>query len=134
VELADVADEIDTPGFGAWLAQRMHARGMSQRQLAHRAGIDHSTISRLLRGRVPTLSTALALQDVLAPGWGEVPAPNAPDLHPAVLSAMLRRDGVLTNDEIDRLVCAYAALVAAHARPAGDASQGGLRVRATRMR
>jgi transcriptional regulator with XRE-family HTH domain len=134
VELADVADETDTPGFCAWLTQRMQARGMSQRQLARRAGVHHSTISRLLRGKVPTLSTALALQDVLDPAWGAVPAPNVPDLHPAVLSAMLRRDGLLTNDEIDRLVSAYAGLVAAHARPASDASQVGLRVRATRMR
>ena len=110
-----MADETRIPGFGSWLSDRMHARRMSQRQLASRSGVNHSTVSRLLRGSVPTLATALALQDALDPGSRAVAAPDS-DLHPAVLSAMLRRDGLLTNDEIDFLVSAYAGLVDAHLR------------------
>ena len=47
-----------------------------------------------------------------------MPAPDAPELHPALLSAMLRRDGLLTNDEIDQLVSTYAQLVAASSQRA----------------
>ena len=73
---------------------------MSQRQLARRAAVHPSTVSRVLRGAVPTLPTALALQDALDPSEPSAPGPDAPELHPALLSAMLRRDGFLTNDEI----------------------------------
>ena len=62
---------------------------------------------------VPTLATALALQAALDPSEPSGPAPDAPELHPALLSAMLRRDGILTNDEIDELVSTYSQLVAA---------------------
>jgi transcriptional regulator with XRE-family HTH domain len=45
--------------FGEWLSIQLKARKLSQRQLAERSGVDHSTISRLLRGsRVPSLRTA----------------------------------------------------------------------------
>jgi transcriptional regulator with XRE-family HTH domain len=86
---------------------------MSQRQLAHRAAVHPSTVSRVLRGAVPTLPTALALQDALDPSEPSGPTQDAPELHPAILSAMLRRDGFLTNDQIDQLVSLYAELVAA---------------------
>jgi transcriptional regulator with XRE-family HTH domain len=116
-----VADETNTPGFGAWVRERLHARQMSQRQLARRAAVHPSTVSRILRGAVPTLATALALEHAL--DWSELsgPAPDAPQLHPALLSAMLRRDGLLTNDEIDQLVSAYAQLIAASSQRAARA-------------
>ena len=45
----------------------MKQRGMSQRMLALRAGVSHSSVSRLLSGdRSPSLPTALALLRVLA--------------------------------------------------------------------
>ena len=54
--------------FGGWLRDMMAARRISQRVLAMRSGISHSTISRLLRGdRSPSLTTAIAILQVLAP-------------------------------------------------------------------
>lgn len=42
--------------FGQWLTRLTIARKMKQRQLARRAGVDHSSISRILReDRIPTL-------------------------------------------------------------------------------
>jgi transcriptional regulator with XRE-family HTH domain len=53
--------------FAAWLQESMKQRGMSQRMLALRAGVSHSSVSRLLSGdRSPSLPTALALLRVLA--------------------------------------------------------------------
>ena len=42
--------------FGQWLKRLTKARKMSQRHLAHMAGVDHSSISRIMReDRMPTL-------------------------------------------------------------------------------
>jgi transcriptional regulator with XRE-family HTH domain len=52
--------------FAGWLRDAMASRGMSQRMLAALSGIDHSTVSRLVKGeREPGLGTALALIRVL---------------------------------------------------------------------
>ena len=57
--------------FGGWMRDAMAERRISQRALAMRTGIDHSTISKLLaRGRVPSLSTAIAILKVLGPRSG----------------------------------------------------------------
>jgi transcriptional regulator with XRE-family HTH domain len=46
----------------------MAERGVTQRMVALRSGVSHSTISRLLdQDRRPSLSTALALLRVLGP-------------------------------------------------------------------
>jgi transcriptional regulator with XRE-family HTH domain len=48
--------------FGEWLRTQLKAKKMSQRQLAQQSGVDHSTISRLIRGdRMPSLGTATKL-------------------------------------------------------------------------
>ena len=48
--------------FNEWLRSQLRVKKMSQRQLAMQAGVDHSTISRLLRGdRTPSLGTATKL-------------------------------------------------------------------------
>jgi transcriptional regulator with XRE-family HTH domain len=53
--------------FDRWLQDQLKARKLTQRQLAQRSGVDHSTVSRLLRGRrMPTLRTA----ELLARGLG----------------------------------------------------------------
>src|SRR6476646_5392980 len=45
-----------------WLRAQLKAKKMSQRQLAQQSGVDHSTISRLVRGdRTPSLGTATKL-------------------------------------------------------------------------
>lgn len=52
--------------FPAWLAAELLRRRMSQRVLALRCGIDHSTISRVVSGeRAPLLVTARALLEGL---------------------------------------------------------------------
>ena len=52
----------DHRGFNEWLRAQLKAKRMSQRQLAQQAGVDHSTISRLIRGdRTPSLGTATKL-------------------------------------------------------------------------
>lgn len=49
-------------GFNEWLRSQLRVKKMSQRQLAMQAGVDHSTISRLIRGdRTPSLGTATKL-------------------------------------------------------------------------
>jgi ribosome-binding protein aMBF1 (putative translation factor) len=53
--------------FGGWLQDAMKTRGISQRVLAMRSGIDHSTISRIAKGRTPSSPTAVALLSVLLP-------------------------------------------------------------------
>ena len=48
--------------FNDWLKIQLKAKKMSQRQLAQQSGVDHSTISRLIRGdRMPSLGTATKL-------------------------------------------------------------------------
>jgi DNA-binding XRE family transcriptional regulator len=54
-----------------WLRARMSARRMTQRMLGARSGVEHSTISRLLKGeREPSHETVVALYAVLE---GECP-------------------------------------------------------------
>ena len=66
----DQSGEIDDPSmtrtngraFNEWLRAQLKAKKMSQRQLAQQSGVDHSTISRLVRGdRMPSLGTATKL-------------------------------------------------------------------------
>ena len=48
--------------FNEWLRAQLKIKKMSQRQLAQQSGVDHSTISRLIRGdRMPSLGTATKL-------------------------------------------------------------------------
>ena len=57
--------------FGGWMRDAMAERRISQRALAMRTGINHSTISRLLaHSHVPSLSTAIAIIKILGPRPG----------------------------------------------------------------
>lgn len=48
--------------FNEWQRAQLKVKKMSQRQLAQQSGVDHSTISRLIRGdRMPSLGTATKL-------------------------------------------------------------------------
>jgi transcriptional regulator with XRE-family HTH domain len=48
--------------FNEWLRAQLKVKKMSQRKLAQQSGVDHSTISRLIRGdRMPSLGTATKL-------------------------------------------------------------------------
>jgi transcriptional regulator with XRE-family HTH domain len=54
--------ETSGRAFNEWLRTQLKAKKMSQRQLAQQSGVDHSTISRLVRGdRMPSLGTATKL-------------------------------------------------------------------------
>jgi transcriptional regulator with XRE-family HTH domain len=71
------ARHLDTNGpssFAGWLRRELEVRRISQRVLASRCGVDHSTISRLLTSsRAPSLATAMKLAAGLRPlGTGEV--------------------------------------------------------------
>ena len=54
---------LQTPrSFDSWLRGQLKEKKMSQRQLAIQSGVDHSTISRLIKGdRMPSLGTATKL-------------------------------------------------------------------------
>ena len=66
--------------FSGWLRDEMAQRRITQRALAMRTGIDHSSISRLLaRDRIPSLSTAIAIVKVFSPGpWRFGPVNGSP--------------------------------------------------------
>jgi len=57
--------------FNEWLRAQLKAKKMSQRQLAQQSGVDHSTISRLIRGdRMPSLGTATKLARGMVTKYG----------------------------------------------------------------
>lgn len=57
---------IERDDYGRWLAAEMKAAGLSQRQLADAADVDHATVSRLIRSdRRPLLATAQKLERAL---------------------------------------------------------------------
>jgi transcriptional regulator with XRE-family HTH domain len=63
--------------YGNWLATEIARRRISQRSLAARCGVNHSTISRIVSDGVdPNMSTALRIARVV--GW-----PPAQTLVPA---------------------------------------------------
>ena len=89
-----------------WLAREIRRRQMSQRMLATRSGVHHSTISRLLSSnRAPSWSTVVRLADALGtapPSFGHAPA-GATD---AQIRRALLAVGVAPHD-IDEMVAVY---------------------------
>ena len=74
--------ERETTPFSDWLDARLRSARMSQRQLAMRSGVHHSTISRLVRHRrTPSFDTAVRLAKVLDP-TGTLPVARPTDPHP----------------------------------------------------
>lgn len=51
----------DVVKFAEWLRIKMLQRGLTQRQVAWRTGVAHTTVSRLLAGSVPTARTLARL-------------------------------------------------------------------------
>lgn len=101
--------------FNLWLRRQLRERRMSQRQLAALSGVDHSTISRLLKNdRRPSLATATKLAKALRQVRGETDAAAYFDripeetLFPAKRVEMaLRADELLDDDDVRRLMSAY---------------------------
>lgn len=99
---------------------------MTQRQLAQRSGVDHSTISRLLsEDRMPSLGTALKLANALG-GFPRDAAPielDPPAKHPtAEVEYALRADDRLSDREVRQLMNHYLALRSDAAGPAARTS------------
>ena len=109
-------DDPESPDFPGWMRSRMAARRMSQRQPAQRAGVDHSTLSRLLRGTPPTLATATRIARALGtsadsagtPGY--LPLDGEDTNSTRRVEAALRSDVMLTEEQVRLLVAYYVRL------------------------
>jgi transcriptional regulator with XRE-family HTH domain len=108
----------DGRGFNEWLRAQLKAKKMSQRQLAQQSGVDHSTISRLIRGdRMPSLGTATKLarglreirDDADAPTYlGAVASGTANPT--ARVEYALRADEVLSEPQVRQVMEYYLAV------------------------
>lgn len=104
--------------FNEWLRAQLKARKMSQRQLALQSGVDHSTISRLLRGdRTPSLGTATKLarglrelrDDGESPGYFGLTSSGG--AHPtARVEYALRSDDLMSEPQVRQVMEYYLAL------------------------
>ncbi|MFL5680563.1 MAG: helix-turn-helix domain-containing protein [Chloroflexota bacterium] len=117
--------------FRDWLALQLRARRMSLRQLAHRSGVNVSTVSRIVRGeRRPTLNTAVRLARVVRDTADESSATRffgsltAESLDPVrEVERALRADDQLDDDDVRRVMESYL-----------DARRGAVTPRATSRR
>lgn len=110
---------------------------MSQRQLALQSGVDHSTISRLIKGdRMPSLGTATKLARGLREIADEAEGPayfaslTARQLLPtARVEYALRGDEVLTEGDVRELMQAYIGVRSRrlHGNGASTGTNGGTR-------
>jgi len=105
-------------GFNEWLRTQLKAKKMSQRQLAQQSGVDHSTISRLIRGdRMPSLGTATKLARGLREIRDDAEAPQylgtvtgATTNPTARIEYALRADDVLTEPQVRQVMEYYLAV------------------------
>jgi transcriptional regulator with XRE-family HTH domain len=104
--------------FNEWLRAQLKAKKMSQRQLAQQSGVDHSTISRLIRGdRMPSLGTATKLarglreirDDDEAPQYLGAVASGAANPTARVEYA-LRADEILSEPQVRQVMEYYLAV------------------------
>jgi transcriptional regulator with XRE-family HTH domain len=107
--------------FNEWLRAQLRVKKMSQRQLAQQSGVDHSTISRLIRGdRMPSLGTATKLarglreirEDADAPQYlGLVTAASNGSQNPAArVEYALRADDLLSDAQVRQIMEYYLAV------------------------
>jgi transcriptional regulator with XRE-family HTH domain len=108
----------DPRSFNDWLRRQLKEKKMSQRQLALQSGVDHSTISRLIKGdRMPSLGTATALARGLREISDEAEGPayfanlsNRPVLPTTRVEYALRGDEILTENDVRELMQAYSSV------------------------
>jgi transcriptional regulator with XRE-family HTH domain len=113
--------------FNEWLRAQLKAKKMSQRQLAQQSGVDHSTISRLVRGdRMPSLGTATKLARGLRELSEDDDGPqylglmNSGTHNPtARVEYALRADEALSEPQVRQVMEYYLAVRMRHFRPAG---------------
>ena len=104
--------------FNEWLRAQLKAKKMSQRQLAQQSGVDHSTISRLIRGdRMPSLGTATKLARGLRELRDDADTPQYLGLvaqgtqNPtARVEYALRADELLTEPQVRQIMEYYLAV------------------------
>lgn len=100
---------MDERDFGVWLRQELRCRRMSQRQLAERSGVDHSTICRILTdGHTPSLRTAARLARSLGAADLPIGRPAVGDQCPAGrVEHALRSDPSLCEAAVARTMGFY---------------------------
>ncbi len=104
--------------FNEWLRAQLKAKKMSQRQLAQQSGVDHSTISRLIRGdRMPSLGTATKLARGLREIREDADGPSAlgvvsvgPQNPTARVEYALRADEALSEPQVRQIMEYYLAV------------------------
>ncbi len=104
--------------FNEWLRAQLKAKKMSQRQLAQQSGVDHSTISRLIRGdRMPSLGTATKLARGLRELRDDTDAPqylgtiaSASQNPTARVEYALRADELLSEPQVRQIMEYYLAV------------------------
>jgi transcriptional regulator with XRE-family HTH domain len=104
--------------FNEWLRAQLKAKKMSQRQLAQQSGVDHSTISRLIRGdRMPSLGTATKLARGLRELRDDADAPqylglvaSATQNPTARVEYALRADEMLNEAQVRQIMEYYLAV------------------------
>ena len=113
--------------FNEWLRAQLKAKKMSQRQLAQASDVDHSTISRLVRGdRTPSLGTATKLarglreirDDADAPQYLGLVSGGATMNPTARVEYALRADDALGEAQVRQVMEYYLAVrMRRYARP-----------------
>jgi|SRR5680860_1293426 len=125
---------LETPrSFNSWLRSQLKEKKMSQRQLALQSGVDHSTISRLIKGdRMPSLGTATKLARGLREIREEAEGPayfaslnNRHVLPTTRVEYALRGDDALTESDVRELMQAYIALRLRRSRGDSNGSHHG---------
>ncbi len=119
--------------FNAWLRGQLKEKKMSQRQLALQSGVDHSTISRLIKGdRMPSLGTATKLARGLREIDDDTEGPayfaslNARTVLPTTrVEYALRGDDLLTESDVRELMQAYISLRTRRIRTNGNGYTNG---------
>ena len=105
----------DRPAFHEWVREQLKTRKITQRQLAERSGVHHSTISRVVAGRNSVnLDTAIRVLRALGVStdesrtpypFGRVPRSR---LHPtAFVEHALRSDSALTDPQVRQIMNFY---------------------------
>jgi len=120
--------------FNTWLRGQLKEKKISQRQLALQSGVDHSTISRLIKGdRMPSLGTATKLARGLreirdeAEGPGYFASVSSRQVLPTTrVEYAMRGDELLTEGDVRELMQAYITLRTRRLRNGGNNAAPGL--------
>jgi len=131
---------FQTPqSFNGWLRGQLKEKKMSQRQLALQSGVDHSTISRLIKGdRMPSLGTATKLARGLREIHEESDGPayfasvaTRQMLPTARVEYALRGDDLLQESDVRDLMQVYISARSRRMRENGNGGGGASQVNGT---